>query len=212
MKIVKFNSEHRKKHFDFFNQMNHPHFNITANVDVTKFYTFLKSHQLSFTPALVYLLCRTANDIKEFRWRIRGDTVVEHDLVHPSFTVENEESDVFGFCYVDFDKPARDFMQRTLDQMDLMRKNPVFEDDVDRDDYLFMSANPWLHFTSMQHAMHYHPSDSVPRIVWGKYQKNGSRMDLPLCVQVHHAVVDGRHLGMFYGLFQEYLNSSSWLD
>ncbi len=211
MKEIIFNSIHRKKHFEFFNAMNHPYFNITAMVDVSVFYQYIKSNNIPFTPALVYLLSGTANDIKEFRWRIRGEQVVEHEYVHPSFTVENDQSDVFSFCYVEYAPDPGDFINRTISRMAAMKDEPVLEDEIDRDDYLFMSANPWMHFTSMQHAMQSHPGDSVPRIVWGKFQKKGERLDLPLSVQVHHAVVDGRHVGAFYELLQKKLNRTDWL-
>ncbi|MBT3222360.1 MAG: hypothetical protein HN348_25075 [Proteobacteria bacterium] len=57
--------------------------------------------------------------------------------------------------------------------------------------------------TSVQHAMSYHPHDSVPRISWGKFVKEGSRTRMPLAVQVHYALVDGRHVGRFFQQFDE---------
>ena len=212
MKRIIFEDIHRQKHFDFFNQMNHPYFSLTAMVDISHFYHFIKAQNLSFTPSLVYLICRAANGIDQFRRRIRDEMVVEHPVVHPSFTVLTEVSDVFSFCYVDYEHDARQFIADAEDQMQLMSTAPELEDEKGRDDYLFMSAIPWVHFTSMQHAMQSHPGDSVPRIVWGKYMQNGQRLDLPLSVQVHHAVVDGHHVGTFYRMFQELLDSKRWIN
>jgi uncharacterized protein YdhG (YjbR/CyaY superfamily) len=50
---------------------------------------------ISFTAGWLYVLMRALNSMPEFRQRIRGDLVVEHDVVHPTFTVMGE-SDVFG--------------------------------------------------------------------------------------------------------------------
>jgi chloramphenicol O-acetyltransferase type A len=212
VKEIVFETGHRQKHFDFFNGMNHPYFNITAMVDISHFYSQIKKKGISFTPALVYLISRAANEVKEFRWRIRSERIMEHELVHPSFTVETQGSDVFSFCYVYYAADAMDFIHRAQLRMEEMKEQPVMEDEPERDDYLFLSANPWMHFTSMQHAMQSHPGDSVPRIVWGKFQANGKRLDLPLSVQVHHAIVDGRHVGQFFEYIQHLLNCDDWMD
>jgi len=91
--------------------------------------------------------------------------------------------------------------------MDEMLKNPSMEDEEHRDDYLFLSAIPWVSFTSFSHAMHYTPADSVPRITWGKYFEEGEKILMPLSVQAHHAVVDGRHTGKYFELFQKYMRN-----
>ena len=152
----------------------------------------------SFTPTMAWVLSKAANDIPEFRQRIRGEKVVQHEFVHPSFSVETEVADVFSFCEVKYSESQEVFLTRAQKIMAAMRKNPSMEDDHTRDDYLFMSSIPWISFTSMQHAMSYHPCDSVPRIVWGKYFKEGDKIMMPLSVQVHHAVVDGRHVGQYF--------------
>jgi chloramphenicol O-acetyltransferase type A len=198
MKIIEFTNPHRKKHFEFFNSMNHPHFNLCGNVEITGFIDRVKKGKMSFTPAMAWTLSKAANDIPEFRQRIREDEVVEHKLVHPSFSVATEVADVFSFCEVKFSEEQADFLARAKTIIAEMRKNPSMEDDHSRDDYLFMSSIPWVSFTSMQHAMSYHPCDSVPRIVWGKHFLEGDKIMMPLSVQVHHAVVDGRHVGRYF--------------
>lgn len=202
MKEIIFNHPHRQAHFEFFSKMNHPHFNITANVDLTDFIPFLKKEKLPFTPSIVYLISQTANQIAEFRWRITDGKVIEHPVVHPSFSVYTEVADVFSFCEVEFDSNYETFTKRALLRMEEMKSNPSFSDKDGRDDYLFLSAIPWVSFTGFQHAMNYHPTDSVPRIVWGKYFEEHGRIKMPLSVQVHHALVDGRHVGHFFEEFE----------
>lgn len=198
MKKIVFDNPHRRAHFEFFNQMNHPHFNICANIDITNLVSFVKKNQLHFTPTIVYLIAKTANDIKEFRWRIRGQEVIEHESVQPSFTVHTQASEVFSFCTVDYDSDYTTFTQRAEAVMEEMQTNPSVKDEPGRDDFLFLSSIPWVSFTSFQHAMSFHPQDSVPRITWGKYFEEQGKIKMPLSVQVHHAVVDGRHVGQFF--------------
>ena len=204
MKDIILDHPHRKKHFDFFNAMDHPHFSITANVDISALYAYLKKEALPTHLTLVYLLARTANEIPEFRWRIRPTGIVEHAMAHPSFTVPTEVSDVFSFCSVTYTPHAKTFIKNAATISERMKKHPSLEDEPGKDDYLFLSTIPWVSFTGIQHAMHYHPSDSVPRIVWGKFFTQNKKTLMPLSVQAHHALVDGRHLGKFFQDFEAF--------
>ncbi|TKD66168.1 chloramphenicol acetyltransferase [Flavobacterium sp. ASW18X] len=207
MKKITFTSPHRKKHFDFFNGMSHPHFQLTANVDVTYFLSIIKANKLPLNQSIVYLLSHTANTLPEFRWRIRDNEIVEHPTVQPSYTIPVANEDVFSFCTVAYHPDYTTFLKRAEEVQQQMIANPSFEDEVGRDDYLFMSAIPWISFTSMQHAMNYHPHDSVPRISWGKIFEQNDKMLMPLSVQTHHALVDGSHMGKFFTMFDEFLNN-----
>ncbi len=212
MKKIQFTNPHRKKHYDFFRAMNHPHFNVTALVDISQLATYIKDNDLPFSLTLVYFLSRTANEIPEFRWRIRGEDVVEHESVHPSYTVSTESADVFSFCTVPYTSEFDRFIRTATDIQQKMWEDPNLEDEEGRDDYLFLSALPWIRFTSMQHAMQEHPGDSVPRISWGKYYTSENRIWLPVSVQVHHALVDGRHTGAYYELLESKCASpGTWL-
>ena len=204
MKEITFKSPHRQKHFEFFTQMNHPHFNLCANVDVTELIQFQKKNNLPFTPTIVYIVAKTANEIPEFRWRIREGKVFEHELVHPSFTVWTEVADVFSFCEVDYQSDFEKFVKAASQKIDEMKTEPSLEDEEFRDDYLFLSSIPWVSFTGFQHAMSFHPHDSVPRITWGKYFEENGRIKMPLSVQAHHALVDGRHTGRYFQLFEQF--------
>lgn len=195
MRVIRFDDPHRRRHFDFFRRMDQPHFSITANVEVT---ALRRRAGLRLTPAVVYCLTRAANEIPELRQRIRGDEVVEHEVVHPSFTVATGASNVFSFCEVPYRPAFGEFVEDAARRMEAAKSAPSLEDEPGRDDYLFMSAIPWVSFTGITHAMHYHPVDSVPRIAWGKLFTEGERVLMPLSVQAHHALVDGAHLGRFF--------------
>lgn len=202
MKEITFKDPHRIKHFEFFKNFSQPHFNICGNVEITGLMEFIKSKGLSFTPVMVYMISKTANDIKEFRWRLRGDKIVEHELVHPSFAITPDNSDVFSFCPADFQYDFGEFYKNAVEAIKHFKENPTVEDDHGRDDYLFLSVIPWISFTGFTHAMNNIDPDSVPRITWGKIFHSGKKVMMPLSVQAHHALVDGRHVGEYFEKFQ----------
>ena len=203
MRKIEFTNPHRRKHFEYFRTMNHPHYSITANMDITRLLEKIKDESLKFTPVMVYQITDTAHQIKPFLQRIRGTEVVEHDYVHPSFSVSTKVSDVFSFCEVKYNGEFKDFYERAIDRIKIMQEDPVFEDEGERDDYLFLSALPWISFTSITHAMHYHPHDCIPRISWGKTIQDGDKTLMPLSLTGHHALIDGKNMGDYYNLFQE---------
>lgn len=209
MKLITFDNLHRRKHFEFFKNMNHPHFSISANVDITPCLPVLKRNNWPFMPTMVWAASKAANDLAPFRQRIREEVVVEHEVVHPSFAVATEAADVFSFCEVKFTDDFPLFLESALEKMARMKTNPSFEDEPGRDDYLFMSSIPWISFTGVTHAMNFHPHDCVPRIAWGKYFRQGKKTWLPFSVQAHHALVDGRDLCLLFQDFERIVGDLS---
>ena len=200
----------RREHFRFYRAFDQPHFGLCADVDLTAFYPVVKERGLSLTVATVYVLARAANAIPAFRYRIRGQQVVEHEIVHPSFTILTN-GDIFSFCVVDYVEDFAAFAARAAETIAYVQANPTLEDEPGRDDFLFMTAIPWVSFTSIMHPMRLHPADSVPRIAWGKFFEDGAALRMPLAVQVHHALMDGVHVGAFYAHVKEILDHPDFL-
>jgi chloramphenicol O-acetyltransferase type A len=194
----------RRKHFEIFSAFDYPHINLCANVEITALYAFVKQHTLSSNITLVYLFARVANAIPEFRYRIREGQVVEHDVVHPSSTIMTE-GDLFSFCTIPYVEDYATFAAQAAVTIERMKQQPRLEDEPGQDDLLFMTGIPWVSFTALQHPIHMHPVDSVPRIAWGKFFADGGVLKLPLSVQVHHALMDGVHIGRYFTQVQAYL-------
>ena len=193
----------RRDHFAYFNTLAYPHFSLCANVDLTAFYPFIKQRGVSFTVAVVYVLARAANTLPEFRHRIRGDEVVEHETVHPSTTLLTRE-ELITFCMLDYVEDFSEFAARASERIAYVQEHPTL-DDEGRDNLLFMTAIPWVSFTGLMHPLQLQPADSVPRLAWGKRFEEGKTLKMPLSVQAHHALMDGLHMGRFYNTVESYL-------
>jgi chloramphenicol O-acetyltransferase type A len=207
MRYIDMQTWSRREHFKVFSAFDYPHFSMCANVDLTAFYPLVKQRGISFNVATVYVLARAANAIPEFRYRIRGGNVVEHEIVHPSTTILTDE-DVFSFCTFDYIEDFSEFAARATERIAYVQEHPTLEDDpgFGEDDLLFMTAIPWVSFTSFMHPMHLHPVDSVPRFAWGKLFEEGKFLKMPLSVQAHHALVDGVHVGRYFAEVEDYLH------
>lgn len=206
MKVIDIEKWERKKHYNYFKGLDYPHFNICGNLDITKFYSYIKENKNPFFISFMYAATKTANNIKEFRLRIREDKIVEHETVSPSFTVMTE-NEVFSFCTAKFIDGFKNFRTNTSKEIEKIKNNAVIEDELGRDDLLYITSIPWISFTNVTHPIHMNPVDSIPRISWGKYFEENGKVKLPLSVQVHHALVDGVHVGQYFSLIQEILDN-----
>lgn len=210
MRHINLKTWSRGEHFKIFNTFDHPHFNMCANVDLTEFYPVVKQRGFSFNLAIVYVIARAANAIPEFRYRIQAGTVVEHEIVHPSTTIMADK-DLFSFCTLHYVEDFSEFAARAAKRIANAMEHPTVENKMEQDNLLFMTAIPWVSFTSFMHPIHLQPADSVPRFAWGKFFQDGEALKMPLSVQAHHAVMDGVHMGRFYAKVQDDLRQPDFI-
>jgi len=67
----------RKQHFDFFRGFDNPFFNVCVPVDVTALGAFCRAEGVSFFLGYLHLSTRAANAVESFRYRLRGDRVLQ---------------------------------------------------------------------------------------------------------------------------------------
>lgn len=196
----------RKATFEFFRDYTDPYFNIAANVDVSRLYSFCKERGLPFSIAALYCSAAAANEIREFRLRMIGEKVVEFDRVEATQTILNDDN-TFSFCYF----PWRDTVEEFAEAGKSARKKygamRSFDVETGRLDLIYYSVIPWVSFTSFKHANSGDNRQTVPRMVFGKMFEQGGVRLMPFSVEAHHCLMDGFHIGRYFELFQNKLNS-----
>jgi chloramphenicol O-acetyltransferase type A len=80
MRTIDLSTWPRREHFLKFIGFSYPHFNLCADLDLSIFLPAIKERGISPTVAVIYLIARVANELPEFRWRIHGEQVVEHEI------------------------------------------------------------------------------------------------------------------------------------
>ena len=196
----------RKEHYYFFKQMDYPHFNVCANIDISNLLAYVKRNNYSFYHTFIYLASRVANSIPEFRYRMQGDKIAVYESVHPSFTVL-KGTDAFRYCTVRYESDIFKFYHLVEKRLEDLNRKQDLDDAAGRDDLLYMTSIPWVSFTSITHPVHMHPADSIPRISWGKYFDDNGMIKMPLSVQANHAIMDGYHIGRYFNELQELIHS-----
>lgn len=206
MKYIDLETYPRRSHYEFFKSYAYPYVGMTANVDATNLLGAAKARSGSGFLACLYAAARAANSIPELRQRIVGEDILEfdhcdtaHTVALPDHTFCNCRTD----CRCSFDEFLVYGRQR---QVEAKQHHGFASTQDDETGLIFVSCVPWVAFTQVIQPTPI-PADCNPRIVFGKFIREGERTLMPLAIQANHALVDGWHIGQFYQKFQELADS-----
>ena len=201
------NSWNRKTQHEFFKDYDDPYFNLTTNFDVTKLYDFCKENNISFFLACLYFAIETANEILEFRLRIIDDQIFEFDSIDIGSTVLNDDNS-FSFCYFKRQASISKFNKSGKEILKKHQENADFDSNKDKINVIYASSIPWVSFTSIKHSRDIKREKSgIPKFVFGKFFKDNNILKMPFSIEVHHALMDGYHVGNFIEKFQKRIDN-----
>jgi chloramphenicol O-acetyltransferase type A len=109
---------------------------------------------------------------------------------------------------LDLDGSLSDFVKLAKETSAKQKNYFDYTSTAGRDDLIYITCIPWVSFTHLSHTILINKNDSVPRISWGKFFIQDGKTLLPFSVQVHHAFVDGMHVGQYFEKLQKYLDTN----
>lgn len=197
-------SYERRSHFEYFKSLSFPYVGTTVNVDITDFLETVRRQKLPFFLSFCYCVSRAANRVPQFRQRIRGNSILEYSRCLTSHTVALEDG-TYRYCTLDSGMEFSAYLPLAVKAQEEARQSDgISESSGEAENMFFLSTLPWLSYSALIQPVPI-PADSNPRITWGKYQRQGERMELPVSVLCHHALVDGLHIASFYRFLDEEL-------
>ena len=207
MEIVSMNTWNRAEIFNFYQNVDYPFFSVSFKVDISKFMARLKAASLPFYHSMIFAIATSANSIEAFRYRLVGEDLIKFDIIHPSFT-ENADDDLFKIVRVDLGTDLRDFVGRAQ-AADLGQTSFLTPDGENRKDVYYMTSIPWVPFMQFTNPVSLKNDDLVPRFAWGRFTRENDALMMPVSLQLHHSITDGRHAGLFYEAFCKYLDDDA---
>ncbi|WP_117884493.1 CatA-like O-acetyltransferase [Aureibaculum luteum] len=202
MKIIDIENWDRKNQYNFFKNYEDPFFNITATLEVTNLYRFCKVHKLSFFLAGLYVTNKAMNQIPEFKLRLDDGKVIAFEDIDISSTVLNDD-DTFSFCHFESFSSIFEFIENGLRTIENLKKGIVGDSDVNTIAVVHSTTIPWVSITGFKHARNGNEKGiGIPKIVFGKYYHENNRKIMPFSVEVHHALMDGIHVGLLFEKMQ----------
>lgn len=194
----------RKEHFKFFGQFEEPYHGVCVNIDCTAGYRFAKENGVSFFLYYVYQSLSAAQIIKPFRYRWEGDEVFIYDRIDAGTTI-GRSNGTFGFSHINYSPSFEEYITganqevKRVQESTLLERNPA-------GNVIRYSALPWIDFTALSHARMFSFRDTCPKISFGKITENNGKKTMPVSIHVHHALVDGLHVGQYIECYQELMH------
>jgi chloramphenicol O-acetyltransferase type A len=194
----------RRELFDFFIGYTNPYFNVCCEIDITGLKEFVTQRKIKISLALHYFALRVANETEPFRYRLKDGRVIVYDVVDGGTTVllPNES---FAYAYFEYQPDFENFIRDMGTAVEEIRSGTGKLQPTMRDDVIYHTSLPWISFTSFAHARTPGRGDSIPRIVFGKFRNENGRWMMPFSVEVHHALMDGLHVGRYLNRLQDAL-------
>jgi chloramphenicol O-acetyltransferase type A len=161
-----------------------------------------------------FVALAATREVTELRCRFAGEQGVQvMPVVHASTTVLRDDGS-FGFALLRHHERFSAFAAGGRDALQTARgADGVVEPDVPPESLIHCTTLPWLHFTSFTHARDAAQDADIPKLAFGQVVTDGPHAWLPLAIEVHHALVDGLHVGRYVQHMQQLFNSApDWID
>ena len=196
----------RKEHFHFFSQFDDPYFAVTIDFDVTHVLNYSKKHHISFFALYLHACMKAINSVENFKYRIRDDKVIIHDIIHASPTILRADN-TFGFSFIHFNEDFNQFYKNfEAEKNRILTSTELFPKHV-TDACIYCSAMTWFNFSGHKEPLFGVKKESVPKLAFGKYIEKDSKLMMPVSIAVSHALVDGYHVGQFVDAYQNALDN-----
>ena len=205
----------RRDAFEHFRGFDKPFFNVCVRLDVAPLRAALAATRGGGLGLGCYFVALTlVNRLEPFRLRLESGRVRIHDSVGGSTTVLRPDGESLGFADFDPDPDFDRFCAKARASIDVVRAGAVpFDPRPDDQGRVHFTTLPWIHFSSFSHARNWGGEDSVPKFAFGRAESDGTRTWMPMSVEVHHALMDGVHVGRFVEAFEAMLaDPAAWLD
>ena len=193
----------RAMHCMVFRNSIEPAFCVTFEADITEFKNKVKEEGLSFTLAMVYAVCKCANEVEALRYRFLDGKVVLYERIDTAFTYLNKETGLFKVVNVPFIENLSEYVAlatKTAEEQQEYFTAPL------GNDVFQCSPMPWVTYTHISHTNSGKKDNATPLFDWGKYYEKDGRVLIPISIQAHHSFVDGVHIGKLANLLQNYLD------
>lgn len=206
MKIIDIEGWNRKEHFEFFSKMASPYFGFTTEVDCTRAYDEAKEKGHSFFATYLHKSMIAVNSVDELKLRIVAGQVILYDEVHVGSTIGRPDG-TFGFSFFHYSEHFEVFNEALQEQVRSVHRSTGLgiRNEVLPVNHIRHSTLPWNSFSALLHPTNFDPTESIPKITFGKFNSKNGRKFLPVSIEAHHGLADGLHLARYIEEFQKQL-------
>jgi chloramphenicol O-acetyltransferase type A len=205
MQEIDVNEWERKATYDFFKECEDPFFSISTKVNVDKAYARSKQKGESFYLIYLHAALKALNEIEAFKYRLVDDKVFMVDAINVSCTVARDDNS-FGIARFPYAISFDEFKLVATKAMDLVKNEKSIQADSNTLDVVYTSVTPWFSFTEIKNPRYRIKEDSIPKLVFGRFEETSRGKEMNFTIDAHHGFADAYHVGEFLNRFQSYLD------
>lgn len=212
---VDINNWKRKSYFEHYYKNVKCTYNFTVNIDITTLLPKIKERGYKLYPVFIYIITKAVNEIDELKvsQNDQGE-LVKWNFLSPCYTIFQRDDDSFTNIWTDYATSFSDFNAAYLSDVEKYIGVKEFMAKPNMPGNTFpISCIPWLDFTSFNLNIYNDAKYLSPIFTMGKYTKKKEAIELPLSIQLHHALCDGYHAGKLVEAIRRYSqNFEDWLE
>lgn len=189
-------------------------YSITVTLDVTILRNTLKSKQIKFFPAYLYLITRAISKQTEFLMTMQDDILGYWNCRTPLYPILHEDDKTITFLWSEYDDDFTVFYKNYRSDIAKYGNSHgvMSSKGAPPANHYIISCIPWFSFTGLsmqlQHADRYY----APLFEAGGFTETNGSTTMPLSITVNHAVSDGYHIKVFLEELQRTMNrTEEWL-
>jgi chloramphenicol O-acetyltransferase type A len=181
-------------------------YSINVTMDVTILRSTLKSKEIKFFPAYLYLITRAIGKQQEFRMALQDGVLGYWDSLIPYYPVFHDEDKTITFLSTEYEEDFKMFYKSYIADIEQHKKSCGIEWSKASSNNYIIACIPWFTFNSLsmhlQNAKNYY----APIFEAGGFSEKDGMTTMPLSITVNHATVDGWHIKVFLEELQRTMN------
>lgn len=181
---------------------------LTCEIDITKFFNYVRSNGLRFYPCFMWAVSKIINSHEEFKlgWNANNE-VGEFDILHPYFAHFYDKDESFVLLVVEYNDNLINFHKNFIKTLEHYKDYRGFDFKAVPQNTFNVSCLPWVHYKNFDIHVFDEGKYLAPVVTWGKYTEIDGKVVIPLSFNIHHAAADGYHLSRFFVELQEFMDS-----
>jgi len=186
--------------FYYFSQMAPTGYSLTVEMNVTALLQTVKSNNIKFFPAYLWLVTKNLNKQIEFKIAQKDGQLGYYRSLTPLYAHFHNDNKTFSLIWTEYNDDFHTFYKAYLDNQKQYGENYgvlAQKHTLPPQNAYTVSAIPWVKFKSFAVHSYENKPYFFPSVEAGRYFEQSGKILMPLSLTCHHATTDGWHIDLF---------------
>ena len=205
-KIIDKEKYYRKGVFNHFSKDCKCSVSITNRIDVTKLYDYSKKTGTKFYINFLYILSKILNSRDDYKMSYLYETgeLIVYDKINPIQYIFHEDTETCTPVYTHYFEDYKTFYEKCEKDIEEAKNTREYNlDQENHPNWFVASYISWLSYDSLNIELPDGYLYLLPIVNWGRYEKEGDRIKMPVTVRMNHAAADGYLVSKVFLLLEE---------